>query len=589
MRSKRQRIQPTHEWAQIQLLVPEGFPEQLVYEVIRYPLLFGQPVSERARETGTPQGIMYRQIDRFEQEGMLSLFASPKVEKHQQLPEEIRTEILMLKAEHPAFRTNEIATICYAKFNRRPSPRTIKRILAEKPVLVGKADSVRRYLPYHEIEGAYERRRAVVDLHSQGWNVKSIAEYMRIDRNTVYAILKRWVAEGPAGLEDKSSAPHDHARKVDLRAITEVSRLQKNPYIGAFRIHAALEELGIHLSRATCGRIMAMNRKLYGLPKPEPQQRQPKPMPFTPSRRHEYWFTDIRYIDNDHLGYRVYCITVLEGFSRLVLYSTLSRTQTSLDYLRVLHSAIRQYGVPEQLVSDSGGQFLSNEAKRIYREVEITKRQIEKGQAWQDLLEANFGTQRRMSDFAFSEARTWEELLRVHDEWVWDFNHQPHFAHQKREDGKRSPAAVLSWVRGREVESQKLDRVFRGIRYERTLDRLGYATLHRWKVYGEEGLSGERTSVWLSEDTLAVEYADETLAIYKIKYRPDHKHLIDVAEPQLFQTPHHPPQLRLWEMGDDEWLKTFRLPDYAPRSKHVLDGEQTLLFEYDLGYEARNG
>ncbi len=78
----------------------------------------------------------------------------------------------------------------------------------------------------------------------------------------MYDILRRWVEEGPAGLEDKSSAPHDHARKVDLRAITEVSRLQKNPYIGAFRIHAALEELGIHLSRATCGRIMVMNRRL---------------------------------------------------------------------------------------------------------------------------------------------------------------------------------------------------------------------------------------------------------------------------------------------------------------------------------------
>lgn len=169
MRSKRQRIQPTHEWAQIQLLVPDDFPEQLIYEEIRYPLLFGQPVSERAREIGTSRRIMHRQIDRFEQEGMLSLFASPKVEKHQQLLEEIRKEILMLKAEHPAFRTNEIATICYAQFSRRPSPRTIKRILAENPVLVDKADSVRRYPPYHEIKRAYERRHAIVTLHSQGW------------------------------------------------------------------------------------------------------------------------------------------------------------------------------------------------------------------------------------------------------------------------------------------------------------------------------------------------------------------------------------------------------------------------------------
>lgn len=108
-------------------------------------------------------------------------------------------------------------------------------------------------------------------------------------------------------------------------------------------------------------------------------------------------------------------------------------------------------------------------------------------------------------------------------------------------------------------------------------------------MYGEEGLSGERTSVWLSEDTLAVEYADETLAIYKIKYQPDHKHLIDVAEPQLFQTPHHSQQLHLWELGDDEWLKMFRLPDYAPRRKSIADGEQVPLFEYDWNYDVQNG
>lgn len=52
--------------------------------------------------------------------------------------------------------------------------------------------------------------------------------------------------------------------------------------------------------------------------------------------------------------------------------------------------------------------------------------------------------------------------------------------------------------------------------------------------------------MWLSEDTLAVEYADETLAIYKVKHQPDHQHLIDVAEPQIFQTQHRSQQLHLW-------------------------------------------
>lgn len=42
-------------------------------------------------------------------------------------------------------------------------------------------------------------------------------------------------------------------------------RLQENPHLGEFRVRAALAQLGIHLSARTCGRILAVNHRLYGL------------------------------------------------------------------------------------------------------------------------------------------------------------------------------------------------------------------------------------------------------------------------------------------------------------------------------------
>jgi putative transposase len=56
--------------------------------------------------------------------------------------------------------------------------------------------------------------------------------------------------------------------KVDLKAIDAVRRLQKNPNLGDFRIHAALAQIGIHLSPRTYGRILTLNRRLYGYEKP---------------------------------------------------------------------------------------------------------------------------------------------------------------------------------------------------------------------------------------------------------------------------------------------------------------------------------
>lgn len=40
-------------------------------------------------------------------------------------------------------------------------------------------------------------------------------------------------------MPDTSRAPRNHARKVDLKAMVAIRRLQANPERGEFRIHAA--------------------------------------------------------------------------------------------------------------------------------------------------------------------------------------------------------------------------------------------------------------------------------------------------------------------------------------------------------------
>jgi transposase len=189
----RQRIQPTDEWQQLQLL--SRFPEQRAYELLRPVVLFGLSPGERARQTGTAERTLYRQAGRFESQGMASLFAPVPTRRHR-LPDEMRQAIIQLKAEYPAFRPHELATICATRFGRRPSPHTVKRLLAEEPVPVGVH---RRYPPYHQISEAAERRLAIIRLHSEGWNITSIAGYLGIARRTVSRTLQRWIDEGCSG------------------------------------------------------------------------------------------------------------------------------------------------------------------------------------------------------------------------------------------------------------------------------------------------------------------------------------------------------------------------------------------------------
>src|SRR5215217_5001298 len=145
-------------------------------------------------------------------------------------------------------------------------------------------------------------------------------------------------------------------RKVDLRAMAAIRRLQANPELGEFRIHAALAHQGIHLSPSICGRILALHRAL-GAPRPAaavPHEAQP--MPFAAQRRHQYWSVDIRYIEDHQLGTGkpVYAISILENFSRALLASAISPRQDLTAYLIVLRAAVEAHGAREVLVSDGG-------------------------------------------------------------------------------------------------------------------------------------------------------------------------------------------------------------------------------------------
>jgi len=237
-RSKRVRRERTHDWQQIEQYTL--WPEQQAYELLRPIVLFGETAAERAKETGASERTLQHKADQFDHHGMASLFPkehAPSPDKARSLPPDMRQLIVDLKAEHPGFRPNEIATICFLRFGRRPSPHSVQRVLADGPKT---RVTARRYPAYAQIPDGYQRRRAIIDLHAEGWSITTMSAYLQTPRHRVYEVLKRWATEGHAGLEDKSRAPHHPARKVTIRDINEVKKLASNPDLGAYRVRAAL-------------------------------------------------------------------------------------------------------------------------------------------------------------------------------------------------------------------------------------------------------------------------------------------------------------------------------------------------------------
>lgn len=594
---KRKRREPTHEWQEIEQLVL--WPEQEVYERLRPVILFGQTAAERAKETGIPKRTLQHQAKLFEQEGMASLFPkerAPASETSRSLPPEMRQLIVDLKAEHPGFTPHEIATICFLRFERRPSDHTVKRVLAEGPL---PSISGRRYPAYAEIADGYKRRRAIVDLHAEGWSITTISAYLQTSRARVYEVLKRWAEEGHAGLDDRpTSAPQSPARKVTMDAITEVRKsVRESPELGAYRVHAALEQIGIHLSQATCGRLLSLNRKLYGLSSPSgstPHER--KEMPFKAHFKQEIWSVDIRYIEEHNLGFPepVYLISILENYSRACLASKISPTQTEWDYLEVLFAALSAFGAPSMIVSDGGGQFRSNQAMSVYSALGIRKEKIEPRQAWQNLIEAHFNTVRKMADAKFARARSWGEMIAAHRKWMHDYNQQRHWAHEKREDGCHSPAAVLGGQKGRVYPESVLSRILFATRYVRRLDKHGFLRFADWKFYGERDLAKTKVTVWIYEGTLKVEKEAVTLSEYKVSMHNDHKQVQAVNSARAHTTLFRSPQLTLFELSEGDWLLYWKMPEQVPK-RHIRPVEgiiQLSLFDLpprDMAIGAEEG
>lgn len=570
---KRHPTSASESWKQLALRF--RWPEQRSYEIIRPVVLFGDSAEERARETGEPVRTLYRHLQRFGTAGFAGLTAAAHRPPPRTLPPDVRHLIVALKGEHPDLNPNELARLCHIQLDYRPGARTIKRVLAETPPV----PPAQRRFPHFHAMAPVERRHAIIQLHIEGWRKHSIAAYLQTSRPTVDAILKRWATEDLAALVPRSHAPKRRVRKVTLPVLVAIHRLQKNPRLGAFRMSAALkQDLGVKLSPRQCGRIMALNRALYHQPSTPKQPHEPHVMPFKATRRHQYWSIDIRYLDMCGLaGGMIYCITVMDNYSRAVLASTVTRSQDLTTYLFVFYLAVRNHGVPEAIVTDGGAVFRAKKALEIYQALGIRKEQIEKRQPWQNYIETMFSIQRRMADAQFEHATSWEAVLDAHARWVADYNYQEHFAHQQREDGRRSPFQVLAWVRGQVYSDVELHYVFYSTRTRRRVDRLGYLRFRNWRIYAEAGLAQEGVIVWLYDEHMTIVFDEATLAHYTVSYQPDHHHPRSITNPQLYETPYRAPQLPLWPFSDDEWKKAYPLPVYVVRKKMMEPPERVQL------------
>ena len=183
-----------------------------------------------------------------------------------------------------------------------------------------------------------------------------------ISRKTGYKLLARYAAEGPAGLLDRSRAPHHQPHgmgKAVERAILELRTA--HPRWGPRKLRARLARQAAATrwpAASTIGSLL----KHHGLTIPRRRRPHcwPSPQPFpTAAAPNELWTTDFKGWFRTRDGARCNPLTLNDSVSRFLLRCQALPQADELHARPVFEAAFREYGLPRAMRFDNGPPFAS--------------------------------------------------------------------------------------------------------------------------------------------------------------------------------------------------------------------------------------
>jgi transposase InsO family protein len=554
------------------------------YEVIRPIVLIGdRTAAQRAQETQLHPETVRDLTRRFRQQGMLGLFPEHTEivipSRGKQVPEEVLEELARLKALYDGFGYRELARIIWHQTHYQVDDKTIKKLWQQSPV------PVQGELPfhtYHRQANRYQARLQVIKLYYQGWTKISISRFLHVSRPTIDHWIGRFEAEHFAGLVGQKPGPKS-PHKIWFPIMVEVYHLQKaHPDAGEFRIWSLLARHDI--SVRTVGRVMALNRQVYDdIPhhRPSEAKKPTQPHPYKAIRHHQYWFIDGRMMDFELAGVRWWSIIVLEGYSRTILAGAVAASEASWVALMVLYTACLRYGVPECLISDSGGAFTSNEFKAVCSRLGIDHKPIEstKGESYLNWMETHFNVQRRLFDYQFSLTTTPVEFERVHQTFIETYNTTAHQGLLKDQFDPPIPIEVLGEAKGRLYTQDELARKFSRALFPRTTNRYGCVTLHSYHFYVEAGLPQTQVFLWIYGEQLRAVLDHVVLAEYHCRYDLRKHKVKDIRDGVFYTTRFASPQGSLLPLNPQESLVLYRPKPVARQIQLPFPAQQLWLFE----------
>jgi transposase InsO family protein len=214
-----------------------------------------------------------------------------------------------------------------------------------------------------KVSGVVERRKQfLAEYAAERWTMTELCQVYGISRPTGYELVRRWEAEGEAGLEDRSRAPWRHPNQTPAEIEEPVLQLRReHPRWGPRTLRARLQKLHPQEpwpAASTMGALL--DREGLTVPRRKRRRTPPYTQPLAAAPEpNRIWCTDFKGWFRTGDGTRIDPLTIMDAHSRYLLrLQAVEKTDTA-RVQAIFEAAFRQYGMPRAIRSDNGAPFAS--------------------------------------------------------------------------------------------------------------------------------------------------------------------------------------------------------------------------------------
>jgi transposase InsO family protein len=207
------------------------------------------------------------------------------------------------------------------------------------------------------LSGWRKAREAAIELYERWGSFARVAQMGNTSRQWVHQWWTRYqdADEDPAALESRSSRPDTIHRERDAYEEQILEAKDRYPMHGPRKLKHLAD---IPLSPVTIWKVLREHGRVNESPRRQGRRSYTR---YQRSEPNDLWQVDImthRLEGGD--GARRWIVTVLDDHSRFVVASSvLSEAPHEADMVRILRAAFRQWGTPEQVLTDRGHPFHS--------------------------------------------------------------------------------------------------------------------------------------------------------------------------------------------------------------------------------------